>query len=509
MNWLKKAVDEIIAAHPGGEIIIESGVSPSGTYHVGTLREVLICDALLIELRRRGRSARHIHYVDDMDPLRKIPANVPTQFKKYLGRPYCDIPAPDGSAQSYADFFLSDFLDAAKELGLDMQVVRSHQRYRSGAMTAAIEKALLSVDKIRQIIEQVSGRRLEKDWAPIQVMEDEYLKNRRFVAIDTSSKTLTYLDPNDQPATTSYADGKVKLSWRVDWPARWWLEKVNVEPFGRDHATKGGSYDTGAEIVKQVFGAKPPYPLPYHFINLTGETKKMSKSAGNVIAISELTKVLPAEVVRYFTLRYPPSKQLFFDTLHGVVKLIDDYAKLLSKKDKTEDDRRLVEICNINAKGTISFIPFSHLVESYQAALKDPNQTLEVLARTEYKKIVKSQREVIKKELTFIDNWLNKWAPEEVKFELIDKVQASQFSEEERVYLKKLSQKIAQAPDDADGEWFHKAIYEIKESANLTADQAFRTLYKALIGKNFGPRAGWFLSILPRQWLIRRLRLES
>ena len=31
----------------------------------------------------------------------------------------------------------------------------------------------------------------------------------------------------------------------------------------------------------------------------------------------------------------------------------------------------------------------------------------------------------------------------------------------------------------------------------------FAALYKALIGKTSGPRAGWFLSILPRDWLAR------
>src|SRR5256885_16641990 len=102
MFWLTKVVDDILAAHPEGEILVESGVSPSGTYHVGTLREVLTCDAVMLEVRRRGRPARHIHYSDNLDPLRKVPVNVPKEFSKYLGRPYCDVPAPDDSDQSYA-----------------------------------------------------------------------------------------------------------------------------------------------------------------------------------------------------------------------------------------------------------------------------------------------------------------------------------------------------------------------------------------------------------------------
>ncbi|HLG91109.1 MAG TPA: lysine--tRNA ligase [Candidatus Saccharimonadales bacterium] len=509
MLWLNKVVDEVVSAHPDGEIIIESGVSPSGVYHVGTLREVLTCDAILLELRHRGRDAKHIHYVDDLDPLRKVPANIPADFEKYLGRPYCDVPAPDGSNQSYADFFLNDFLGAAKELHMDMEIIRSHKQYRVGVMTEAIEKTLLAIDDIRRIIEQVSGRKLEKDWAPIQVMEDEYLKSRRFVSIDIAAKTVTYLDPEDKEVTISYAKGQVKLNWRVDWPARWWLLHVDVEPFGRDHATKGGSYDTGAAIIKQVFGAAPPVPMPYNFINLTGETKKMSKSSGNIIAISELTKVLPAEVIRYFTLRFPPQKQLFFDTTHGVTKLIDDYAELLAKKDKTDEEKRLIEICSVGQDTTVSLVPFSHLVASYQAALKDTGKTLQVLARTEYKETVEAERELIGKELKFIDSWLGRWAPAEAKFELLEQVSTSNFTGAEKDYLSTLSQKIAGAPAGADGEWFHKAIYELKESRNMSPEQVFTPLYRAVIGQDSGPRAGWFLSILPRDWLIKRLKLEE
>ncbi|HZP55342.1 MAG TPA: lysine--tRNA ligase [Candidatus Saccharimonadales bacterium] len=509
MQWLNKVVDDVVAAHPEGEIIIESGVSPSGTYHVGTLREVLTCDAVLLALKQRGRQARHIHYVDDLDPLRKVPVNVPAEYEKYLGQPYCDIPAPKGSDQSYADFFLNDFLGAAQELHMDMDVIRSHKKYRAGDMTGAIEKALLNLDKIRQIIEAVSGRKLGEDWAPIQVSEEGYLKNRRFVSIDTSARTITYLDADNHEQKISYAHGEVKLNWRVDWPARWWMLNVKVEPFGRDHATKGGSYDTGAAIAKDIFDSDPPYPVPYNFINLTGETKKMSKSTGNIIAISDLTKVLPPEVVRYFTLRYSPDKQIFFDQVNGVIKLIDDYAQLLSKEAKTDDDNMLLKICSVGEDTLVSSIPFSHLVASYQAALKDPDKTLDVLSRTEYAPAVEREREVIKKELAFINRWLEKWAPEDAKFDLLDLAKKDDFNPEAQEYLLTLAQIIEQAPADADGEWFHKAIYEIKEHNNLSPEQIFKPLYQALIGKDSGPRAGWFLSILPREWLVNRLKLEA
>jgi lysyl-tRNA synthetase class 1 len=511
MKWLELVVDEAIKLHPDGDIIVESGVSPSGTYHVGTLREVLTCDAVLRALKQAGRPAKHIHYVDDMDVLRKVPANVPAEFEKHLGKPYFMIPAPDGSDQSYADYFLNDFLAAAKQLGLEMEVIRSHQQYQAGAMTEAIEKALTDIDKVHQVIEEVSGRKLEKDWAPIQVMEDEYLKSRRFVSIDTSSKQVIYLDAQGSEQMVSYDDGRVKLNWRVDWPARWWKIGVDIEPFGRDHATKGGSYDTGAAIIKDIFGARAPLPVPYQFINAVGETKKMSKSAGNVIAISEMVQVLPPEVVRYFTLRHPPQKQLFFDRTH-VAELIDEFAALLAKPNKSHEDKRLLALSNVSDSSVVSLVPFSHLVASFQAAGRDAEKTLAVISRTEHSQAAENQAGIIKKELAFISQWLDKWAPEEVKFSIQPKVSTDAFNEQEKAYLAELAAEVEAAPAKADGEWFHKAIYEIKESHKLQPQQVFKPLYKALIGKDSGPRAGWFLNDLyvqDKEWLIKRLKLEA
>jgi lysyl-tRNA synthetase class 1 len=508
MQWLNKIVDEVITRYPEGEIIVSSGVSPSGTYHMGYLREIIICDAIITELIRRGKQARHLHFVDDQDGFRKVPTGLPSEYERYLGQPLCDMPAPDGSEDSYADYCLRGFLQSIKTLGIEIDIVRSHEKYREGLFVPAIELVLDHINEARKILEEVSGRKLDQQWSPIQVNEEGYLKKRTFVGIHTPTKIIQYLDKDGIAQTTGYDRGQVKLDWRLDWPARWWLLKVNIEPFGRDHATKGGSYDTGVALMKEIFKAPAPIPVPYNFVNRAGETKKMSASTGNGIEISEVVKVLPPEVAKYFILRTAPEKLLFFDPIDGVIRLIDEFAELVAKPNKTEADKQLMDICTKGVPSIVSNVPFSHLVASYQAALKDPAKTLDIIARTEHREVAQSQETVIKTELQFIDQWLQKWAPDDVKFELAKEVKPSDFSEPELNYLSALADKIAVAPEDADGDWFHKAIYEFKTTDNLEPQQLFGPLYRALITKESGPRAGWFLSILPRDWLIKRLRLE-
>jgi lysyl-tRNA synthetase class 1 len=510
MQWLNQIVDELISRHPDGVILVESGSAPSGPYHLGHLREFLTPDAIYMELKRRGRQARHIHFVDDFDGLRKIPPSVPAEFEQHLGRPLCDIPAPDGSGQSYADYFLNDLQKACKILGIELEFVRSYQKYRSGFDVPAIESIMSQLDAVREAVQVSSGRELPEDWTPIQILENGRFKNRKFLKLDTTDKTIHYENTDGQEQAARYDIGEVKLDWRVDWPTHWWLQTIHVEPFGRDHASAGGSYDTGVEVMHRVFKAEPPMPVPYDFINMVGDTKKMSASKGTGLGVVEASQILPAEVLRYFVFRAPASKRLYFDPVNGVVQLMDEFAALMAKPEKTEADEQLIYLCTHGkAERTVSRVPFSHLVASYQASLKNADKTLEVIKRTEHAQVADEEADIIRAELKFIDAWLDKRAPEDVKFGLLEAFNPGDFTEQEQNFLKALGDKVAQASVEADGAWFHQAIYEFKDSAGLAPKELFTTLYRALIGKTSGPRAGWFLSMLPRDWLVKRLKLEG
>lgn len=510
MNWLNKIVDDLIARHPEGEILVESGHAPSGRYHLGHLRELLTPDAIVLELRRRGRQARHVDFVDDLDALRKIPVDVPEDYKQYLGMPLCDIPAPDGSARSYADFFLSDWLEASENLGVDIEVMRAHEKYREGFMVPAIERVLERLPKVREALETISGRSLTEDWTPLQILEDGRLKNRKYLGIDTATKVIRYEDGAGNERQARYDKGEVKLDWRLDWPGRWWLLGVDCEPSGRDHMTKGSSYDTGVQIMRDVYKGEPPYGVAFNFINLAGDTKKMSASKGTGINVVEASLMMPPEIVRYFVFRSPAEKQLSFDPISSIVQLTDEFAALYAKPDKTEAEEQLLYLCTQGRnQRTVSRVPFSHLVASYQASLKDADKTLEVIKRTEHAQVAEEDIDIIKNELKFIDNWLQKRAPEAVKFALTEQIDASSFSETEQQFLRRLGDKVATAPDAADGAWFHAAIYELKDELGMQPKEMFSALYRALIAKTSGPRAGWFLSILPREWLVARLKLEK
>jgi lysyl-tRNA synthetase class 1 len=261
--------------------------------------------------------------------------------------------------------------------------------------------------------------------------------------------------------------------------------------------------------MKDVYEAEPPYPVAYDFINMVGDTKKMSASKGTGLDAVEGSKIMPPEVVRYFILNAAPLKRLYFDPVNGVVKLMDEFAAFAAKPDKTESEEQLLYICTrgLDHK-TVSRVPFSHLVAAYQSALKDADKTLEVISRTEHSELAKQDADIIRNELSFIEEWLRLRAPDDVKFSLAETVDAEQFNETEKTFFHSLADKVAVAPEDADGAWFHNTIYELKDTSGLGPKEMFTLLYRLLINKDSGPRAGWFLSLLPHDWLVTRLRLE-
>ena len=233
----------------------------------------------------------------------------------------------------------------------------------------------------------------------------------------------------------------------------------------------------------------------------------MSKSAGNVVTAKQLLDMMPAELVWFFILRSAPEKQLYFDEGETLLRLFDEFAALLENSNREAWEQQLLDLCLYGVEQqTISNVPFSHLVASYQAALRDPAATLEIIKRTEHAAIAEQQAATIERELRLIDNWLTTSAPESLVFSLRTNVDMSEFTPGELEYFGMLAESIASAPDDADGAWFHTAIYDLKEQVAIPPKELFGSLYRLLIGKNSGPRAGWFLSLLSRDWLLARLR---
>ncbi len=486
-HWADRRASEILRS--GGSTLISSGISPSGEIHIGNMREVLTADAIFRVLQERGHTVRFNYVADNFDPLRKVYPFLDAQvYERYVGCPLSEIPCPCGDHASYADHFLLPFLAALEELQVHVEVERSDQMYKSGRMTPWIVKALENRDLIAVILHELTGKRIAAEWSPFTPLCPDCgrITSAAVTGFSAADATVGYRCACGSDGDVPMAGGG-KLLWRVDWPARWCMLGVTVEPFGKDHAVDGGSYDTGKRIVSEVFAGEAPIPIPYEWIRLKGRGD-MSSSRGNVLSITRMLEVVPPEVLRYLVIRERPRKTIGFDPGLPLLQLVDEFDDRSHKR----RDPRAVELSRAGSFATVG-VPFKHLVVVAQAVGFDRDKMVEKLRRNGFPKLSAS---AVEQRLPYARRWLEQFAPEDVKFSVQAQLpeQARQLDESQRRFLGRLGQRLTEGMD---GEQVHEVIYETAGTLDgVPAGDLFKAIYLALLGKPRGPRAGWFVALL-------------
>ena len=495
--------------------VISTGITPSGEIHVGHLREVVTAHAVFCSLRDRGVAA-DFHYVcDNLDPLRKVYSFLDeAKYAPFVGKPISRVPSPDDVAPSYAEYFLKPFLSALENLGMSPRVVFADKMYAQEKFAQTVLKALERRDVIADILHRSTGKKIDSSWSPYTPFVDEAKPGDPILVTgyDAERMTVSYRLVDGKEGEVSIQGGG-KLTWRVDWPARWSYLGVTMEPFGKDHATRGGSYDTGALISREVFDYEPPVPVTYEWIGLKGGGD-MSSSKGNVISLYDITQVAPPEVLRYFILRSNPTKKLTFDPGLPLLSLIDEYDKALDKMNAEMSDENLSSdeskgnlgaraISLAQLEGAVVLgIPFRHLVTLLQICGDDLNAVRERLEAAGYRV---PNDNVLASRLGYVREWLSRYAPADVKFavqnELPDAV--AELAEDQKKALGLLADKIENLADYTP-ESIHQEVYAVKEELAMQPKEVFEAIYLSVLGQRRGPRVGMFLASLKPDWLVQR-----
>jgi lysyl-tRNA synthetase class 1 len=104
--------------------------------------------------------------------------------------------------------------------------------------------------------------------------------------------------------------------------------------------------------------------------------------------------------------------------------------------------------------------------------------------------------------------WLERYAPEKFVFKLQDEVPEGlrNLSAIQTEALKTLADYLESEPTMPGGEALHQKLHEIKEALNIAPGELFSAIYLSFLGKAYGPKAGWFLSVLDREFVLARLR---
>lgn len=543
-HWIENIVEQIIGRQ-SENVVLCTGKTPSGPIHIGSEREIFICDSIKRVLAKRGIGSQLIFVIDSFDPLKAIPAglDVPKDFSKNIGKPMCDVPDVYSCHRSYAEHFAEEFVLRQPDFGVEMEAIYSHELYRTKEMKEAIRLALAKLDVLKEIrrefvmptLDPAHRKKFEQEeqfWSPAMVVCENCgmlapkvggeIKPNRVLRYDPKEDAVHYrCNHCGFKGAASVNRGRIKLSWRVDWAAKWFILRVTCEPAGKDHCVKGGAYDMALEVSRKVFGYVGPLKVPYEWLTLGEHAMKTHK--GIIFTPSEWLSVAPPETLRMFILSTDPMRHISFSP-GKIPELVDLFDRLerfyygLEKLSLGEPDDsllRLYELSLVNAPKPEPPARLPYRFAIYLVQLEELLGLNKVVEKSAFVALKLYRREKlsddelldIRRRLQMAKNWVSKYAPIGMKFNISREVAGgikSKLGERQRIFLLRLADLI-QRKEYFEEQELQNKIFDLAREIALSPNEAFKAVYLAVLGSDKGPRLAPLMLALDRDWLIKRL----
>ena len=500
-----------------------SGITPSGTVHIGNFREIITVDLVVRALRDRGKNVRFIYSWDDYDVFRKVPANMPDPeiLEKYLRYPITMVPDTTGRNENYARHHEVDIEKELPRVGINPEFLYQASRYRANRYAEGMKKALQNRELIKECLNEYRDEqhkmKPEDVYWPVFVFCGKCNKDTTEITGYDGEYGISYKCECGNCETVDLRTFKgAKLGWRVDWPMRWNEEKVVFEPGGKDHISPGGSYDTAKLVSKKIYNWDAPITMRYDFVNLKGVPGKMSSSKGKVISLVDALEVYQPEVLRYIFAGTRPNTEFAISFDLDVNKVYEDYDKTERivwgvDKAKSEDvlakEKRIYILSQIDGKMPsvmpyqIGFRMMTTLLQTYSG---DIDAVIKSLGD-----VKPEQEAALRRRAQCAWYWIRECAPscaEDFCFALREDGSKADLSGDMLAAVKRVRDEVVpRVGSFALDKECQQAMYDIATELGLDAKALFTALYQALIGKDQGPRLASFMKIIGKEKLQKIL----
>jgi lysyl-tRNA synthetase class 1 len=524
MFWADKIADEVVRKYQhvidaGEAIIVRDEKTASGQVHVGSLRSAALHAIVADVLNDRGIKVKFLFEINDFDPMDGIPGYLDeAEYKKYMGRPLYSIPSPVEGYENFAELYGQEYVEVVGRIGFGAEVYRATELYRSGRMNDAIRLVLDKKEIIHKIYKEVSGSERASDWYPLNVVCESCgnLSATRITGWDgemvdytCSSDTIAWAEGCGHNGRISPFDGNASLPWKPEWAAKFMANGVHFEGGGKDHYSKGGARQVAEAISRQVLEHQPPYGVFNEFFLVGG--KKMSSSKGNAATAKEMTELLPPHILRLLLLKTPINRQLDFDPEGDAVPvLFDTYDRLAEKvwSGVEDDDSQVFKFAHLpNERANIPkrFLPrFSQIAFFVQMPHMD---IYEEVAKMKESPLTDEDRAEIDLRSEYAKRWLAQYAEDRFIFQLQETMPeaAGALTAEQKSAVQLFADKL-EGLEAVDGQAIHELTHQVKEESELSPKEFFTALYLLFLGKESGPKVGWFMSTLDKDFVLERLR---
>ncbi len=478
--------------------------TPSGRIHVGSLRGVIVHDLIYKALKQTGVNAKLSYVFNDMDPMDGMPTYLDKkEWEKYMGFPLYKIPPPEPGFKSFAEYYEKEFIEVFNSLNCHPQIIWSSELYRSGKMNDIIKLFLDKAEKIREIYKTVAKAERSPTWFPYNPICEKcgkvgttnvYKWDGKFVYYRCEQKAVEWAKGCGHEGKVEPINENGKLPWKLDWPAHWKVIGVTIESSGKDHMSKGGSYDMAVHFCKEILKTEPPDAMGgYEWFTIGG--KKMSSSKGIGSSAKEVSQILPPEVFRFMQVRTPISTHLDFNPYGDTIpNLFDDYdrcleAYFLKIENKVPEKKagevildfaRIIELSEVNPlpKKRLHLPRFRTIVN----LLKAKNNNLVSFFEDQKKdKLNNEEKEMLEERIKYGKIYLEAYTEERI----VVQQKAFHPSEKQKKFLNTLGVNLEKQAGDP-----QQIVFQTIKQADIQPKEAFAAFYNSLTGKFFGPKAG-------------------
>ncbi|MCL5407008.1 MAG: lysine--tRNA ligase [Patescibacteria group bacterium] len=514
MFWADEIVEDIIKKIPKDSYLVTDWMTTSGHAHVGSLRGVIVHDLIKRGLLTNNKKAEFQWGFDDFDPMDGLPSYLDESWLQYMGKPLCNIPAPDGNSESFAKQYGAEFEEVFTKLGVKPKIVWTSELYKKGEFNESIKIILDHATEIRKIYKEISGSDKGDNWYPFQVICPKCGKigttkvtgwDGQEVEFTCEENLVEWAQGCGYKGKVSPFDGNGKLPWKVEWPSKWYITKTDIEGEGKDHFASGGSRDIADIIFREVFKKTPPYDIRYEHILIGGA--KMSSSKGLGVTAKDMADFLPGNILRFLFVRTRYKRAIDFQPEGETIPLLYDEfdrAWMAYNTDPKLDLSRAFYYTEIDPdkKQLKYLLRFSKIAYMLQM----PHVDIFEYAKVEKEEdLTEIERQEIEDRIMVAKVWLEKFAPESYKFTICEKLPeiAKEISAQQKEFLKKILETIKSK--DFTGEDLHQEIHQIKKETGIPPRDAFSAIYLVFLGKDSGPQAGWLLASLDKNFVLKRL----
>jgi lysyl-tRNA synthetase class 1 len=522
MHWFEELLSRILEFKDKGDVVSSAGLSVSGLQHVGRLRgEIIIPNAIANELRAKGRNVTQYVVLYTQDPWKGKDAQVEifkdSDGSQYANRRLIDVPDPLGCHGNWVDHYWRDFGDYLEHYANDVKPITTTELYARPEMKDIVFDIMGKKDEAREIINRYRGeKKYGEDWIPFEPYCSECKTIGRAKALEVGDE-VRYECACGHKGVSPLQRGK--LNWRLEWPSLWKLLKVDIEPFGKDHATPGGSRDSCVEIADRILGINAPFGIPYEWVGLSKSGKDlgdMSSSGFKGFTPKDWYEVGEPEALRYFYLRSDPFKRLVLDLgkLDVYHDGFDNAEKSYHKKERDEEEEldsftwlltvrspkdRMFRLAFKHAALLSQILPAEGQVEWAVGRLKDTG----MLERDP----IPEEEDNLRSRLERAKRWVELYSPGNM-IKIADSLGPdflSQLTEADRRALGALG--TALSGIEWREEYIKDAMVALTKGSDPQVDtkRFFKAFYLIFLGKERGPRAAPFLAVLEKDFVVKRL----